>query len=60
MAKNNEEKRCRKCKKIIVGDAKFGLCPRCRDDLGKGGTIVVFAAGIVGTVAKIILSKGKK
>ena len=35
MAKNNEEKRCRKCKKIIVGDAKFGLCPRCRDDLGK-------------------------
>ena len=26
MAKNNEVKKCLKCKKTIVGDSKFGLC----------------------------------
>ena len=52
MAKNNEVKKCLKCKKTIVGDSKFGLCSKCLGEVGTGGTIMI-ALGAVSTGAKL-------
>ncbi len=59
MAKNNEVKKCLKCKKTIVGDSKFGLCSKCLGEVGTGGTIMI-ALGAVSTGAKLIMKKMKK
>lgn len=59
MAKNNEVKKCLKCKKTIVGDSKFGLCSKCLGEVGTGGTIMI-VLGAVSTGAKLIMKKMKK
>ena len=48
---NMEEKRCAQCGKIIVGDSKLGLCPKCADKDARGvaeaGVGLLVLAGIV-------------
>lgn len=41
MAKKNDEKTCWGCERIIVGDAKLGLCPDCLNKYGSPATAVV-------------------
>ena len=39
----NDEKTCRVCKRVLIGESKLGLCPDC---LNKYGTIAaVFSTG---------------
>lgn len=44
MKQKSDEKTCWACKRVIAGDAKFGLCPDC---LNKYGTPVA-ALGAAG------------
>ena len=50
---NDNERRCVQCGKIIVGDKKIKLCPRCADkDLRAAVTTVITATAIGGIVYK--------
>ncbi len=44
---SEKEKTCWKCKTIIVGDSKFGLCPKCINKYGSAGAAAAaLGAGI--------------
>lgn len=46
----NEEKRCKSCKRIIVGESKMGLCPNC---INKYEGRAAFWAALAATLAAI-------
>lgn len=43
-----EDKKCRVCKRTLVGDSKMGLCPDCINKYGSGGATVAGLALVVG------------
>jgi hypothetical protein len=55
----NDEKVCRVCKRILVGESKLGLCPDC---LNKYGTPVaaIGIAGIASLGISWVLKNGGK
>lgn len=55
MEKNNKEKKCWACKRILVTKSKIGLCPNCVNKYGSP----VLAAAVLGTgvIAKVGISK---
>ena len=44
----SEEKRCKACKRIIVGKSKIGYCPDC---INKYGGRIAIGAGILASLA---------
>ena len=43
----NNEKTCWACKRILVGDSKFGLCPDCLNKYGSPAAAVgIFGLGL--------------
>ena len=60
MAKNqkNEEKTCWACKRVIVGNAKLGLCPDCLNKYGSPAAALGVAGLAVG--GKWLLKNGGK
>lgn len=42
---NNEEKKCWKCNRIIVGGSHLGLCDKCYNTYGSIGSVVLAATG---------------
>lgn len=57
MMENKAEKRCKTCKRIIVGENKTGICPDCARK-GKNGAMGIL--GTLGSIALLILTKGRK
>lgn len=55
-----KEKKCKLCKRIIVGDNKIGICPVCRKKYG--GAIGIVGVGLisVGGLSKTIYKIVKK
>lgn len=56
----SEEKRCKACKRIIVGESKTGLCPDCINKYGEGAAAGVGIIGIVALIAKGIIKVIRK
>ena len=54
----DNEKKCRACKRVIIGKSRFGLCPDC---LNKYGSPVI-AAGAVGLAVggRFLIKNGGK
>ena len=48
----SDKKRCVQCKKIIVGNSKLGLCPKCADKDARGAVAGFTALGIITLAAK--------
>ena len=53
----SEEKRCKTCKRIIVGKNRMGICPDCARK-GKNGAVGIL--GTLGSIALFIITKGRK
>ena len=53
----NEEKRCKTCKRIIVGKNRTGICPDCTI---KSKNAAVGILGTLGSIALFIFTKGRK
>ena len=51
---SKDEKSCRSCNRVIVGESKMGLCSVCKN---KYGTVVVVVGGAVLTVGLRCVSK---
>ena len=49
------EKICRVCKKTLIGESKFGLCPVC---FNKYGSIIVGTIGTIGITGIFIFRQG--
>ena len=53
-----KEKKCKFCKRIIVGDNKTGVCPVCRKKYGgaisKVGLALIGVGGLIKTFYKIV------
>ena len=60
MAKNqkNDEKTCWACKRVIVEDAKLGLCPDCLNKYGSPAVAIGVSSLAVG--GKWLLKNGVK
>lgn len=60
MLKMEENKKCIKCKKTIPKEQKIkmGLCPKCFNEVGTPGAILV-AGGIAFAGKKLIKNSGK-
>ena len=43
---NNEEKKCWKCNRIIVGESHLGLCENCYNAYGSWGSVAMAAVGV--------------
>ena len=56
----SEEKRCKSCKRIIVGDSKTGLCSDCMSKYGEGAAVGVGIAAALLVALKGVLSFVKK
>lgn len=56
MNKNTEkdEKVCLTCKRILVGESKLGLCPKCINDYGSPLAVI----GAIGIGGILYLGKG--
>jgi Zn finger protein HypA/HybF involved in hydrogenase expression len=52
------EKKCWKCKRILVANEKFPLCPSCREKATQWVPLAV--AGVAGLLIKIIPPKDNK
>ncbi|MBO6158975.1 MAG: hypothetical protein J6P72_06920 [Firmicutes bacterium] len=52
------EKKCRICGRVLIGENKFGICPRCINE--KGSVLASIAAGTAVSVAFLIRNKIKK
>ena len=57
MAANNE-KRCRVCKRILVGDSKLGVCPDCINKYGTPLVALTATGGLI--VIGFAVKNGKK
>lgn len=50
--KTKTEKACWYCKRAIVGDSKFGLCPDCINKFGTPAVaLVMLGLGVIGKQA---------
>ena len=56
----NEEKRCKSCKRIIVGESKMGLCPNCINKYEGRAAFGVTLAATLAAIAKGIYDIVKK
>ena len=54
---SSEEKRCKTCKRIILGKNRTGICPDCARK-GKNGAVGIL--GTLGSIAIFIITKGRK
>ena len=45
-------KRCKQCGKILVGDSKIDICPKCADKDKKGVAELILAGLFIGGIAK--------
>lgn len=52
-------KKCKACKRIIVGESKFGFCQQCINKYGErliaGGGVVL--SGVIYVVGRVIKNK---
>lgn len=53
----SKDKRCKTCKRIIVGKNKTGICPKCARK-GKNGAVGIL--GTLGSIALFVLTKGRR
>lgn len=51
--RQDSKKRCIQCNKIIVGNSKLSLCPKCADKDARGAVVGITALGSIAFVAKI-------
>ena len=56
----SEEKRCKSCKRIIVGESIMGLCPNCINKYEGRAAIGVGLAATFAAIAKGIFDIVKK
>lgn len=48
----SDKKRCVQCNKIIVGNSKLGLCPKCADKDARGAVEGIAALSVIALVVK--------
>jgi hypothetical protein len=60
MRKNDGYTRCKKCGKVIVGNAKGGRCDSCFNDFVEKGGAVFIGSGIVYKIFKKPIDKFAK
>lgn len=56
----SDEKRCVQCNKIIVGDSKLGLCPKCADKDARGVAEGILVLSVMGFIAKKVWKPAKQ
>lgn len=60
---NNKERRCVQCGKIIVGNSKIKICPRCADEDKRGAagvaTFIVVAGVAISKYGKPVIKAVK-
>ncbi len=49
---SNTLKRCKQCGKILVGDSKMGLCPKCVDKDARGAVGIGASVVAIGLIVK--------